>query len=768
MKSTLNSKMHHKDRLRTGWLTPKELPFFLKFITLLFKFSDDFKLDSKNLSRRILYLVSKSGWNFTFQYMKEVSRILIRVIMTREVSPSLGKPFVRMDKTGYPSIIPLRWRGFIKSLDFSKELRAVDKRQLVGILTILNTFRCFPTKVIADLSTITGPFMGLAKSLDHESIVGGLLDIGMDRPRSLSMRMLGMTASGPNAKVSMWGSLLDMVALIKSPRIWWMCLKLLFHTKNWTFTLIFLFYTLIMSVVYLSTSVIYPWRDLFIGRLSVVFDQAGKARVVAMTNWWIQCLFEPIHRSIFDGLKGIAQVDGTFNQEGCLSEFIRRTPSDKTIYSFDLSAATDRLPLELQKDIMSIWLGNHCISDLWSQIISNISWYYRPSLVHKDGSFFSEDDYNEVKGRYSDFLVKYSVGQPMGALSSWAMLALTHHVIVRIAALKAGLKGFTGYLVLGDDIVIADDVVAENYKLIMLNLGLEINLNKSVIARGSCEFAKKWVINKNDISPVGAKLLLQSFRCPDALFIVLGDLLRRKLTHLMSIPAVLVSLPKRFWGLKSWCFLALISGIYWASSDSRTHFTEYATTVTTGFRRFTNGDRLKKNLIDSYIDDFMELDVRKSRELDNLLGSLTHISYFRRNGNHLHWFSNLINPAFFISLKSLFHYDETAWEDYKWVLSIRDVKDSSWEIISALKNLCLHPNLFSIDFEDKVMVADLRRSTYEMFDGIRPIDLVSELIPYGPTAKDDKAILLRAWKPSKQPISKNLAKRRWLPRVKTR
>lgn len=152
--------------------------------------------------------------------------------MTREVSPSLGKPFVRMDKTGYPSIIPLRWRGFIKSLDFSKELRAVDKRQLVGILTILNTFRCFPTKVIADLSTITGPFMGLAKSLDHESIVGGLLDIGMDRPRSLSMRMLGMTASGPNAKVSMWGSLLDMVALIKSPRIWWMCLKLLFHTKN--------------------------------------------------------------------------------------------------------------------------------------------------------------------------------------------------------------------------------------------------------------------------------------------------------------------------------------------------------------------------------------------------------------------------------------------------------------------------------------------------------------------------------------------------------
>jgi hypothetical protein len=27
--------------------------------------------------------------------------------------------------------------------------------------------------------------------------------------------------------------------------------------------------------------------------------------------------------------------------------------------------------------------------------------------------------------------IKYSVGQPMGALSSWAMLAITHHMIMQ-------------------------------------------------------------------------------------------------------------------------------------------------------------------------------------------------------------------------------------------------------------------------------------------------------------------------------------------------
>lgn len=37
--------------------------------------------------------------------------------------------------------------------------------------------------------------------------------------------------------------------------------------------------------------------------------------------------------------------------------------------------------------------------------------------------------------------VRYSVGQPMGALSSWAMLAMVHHAIVQFSAFRAGVKG---------------------------------------------------------------------------------------------------------------------------------------------------------------------------------------------------------------------------------------------------------------------------------------------------------------------------------------
>lgn len=31
---------------------------------------------------------------------------------------------------------------------------------------------------------------------------------------------------------------------------------------------------------------------------------------------------------------------------------------------------------------------------------------------------------------YGDKVVKYSVGQPMGAYSSWAVFALSHHLVV--------------------------------------------------------------------------------------------------------------------------------------------------------------------------------------------------------------------------------------------------------------------------------------------------------------------------------------------------
>jgi hypothetical protein len=71
------------------------------------------------------------------------------------------------------------------------------------------------------------------------------------------------------------------------------------------------------------------------------------------------------------------------------------------------------------------------------------------------------------------------------------MLALTHHVIIKRAALLAGIHNFKDYAVLGDDLVIANDDVAFHYLIICKDLGVEINLSKSIISDSIAEFAKK-------------------------------------------------------------------------------------------------------------------------------------------------------------------------------------------------------------------------------------------------------------------------------------
>lgn len=78
----------------------------------------------------------------------------------------------------------------------------------------------------------------------------------------------------------------------------------------------------------------------------------------------------------------------------------------------------------------------------------------------------------------------------MGAYSSWAMLALTHHVIVKVAALQVGIRNFKDYCVLGDDIVIRNKAVADEYFNLMKSLGVSINLGKSVNSLYFAEFAK--------------------------------------------------------------------------------------------------------------------------------------------------------------------------------------------------------------------------------------------------------------------------------------
>lgn len=81
------------------------------------------------------------------------------------------------------------------------------------------------------------------------------------------------------------------------------------------------------------------------------------------------------------------------------------------------------------------------------------------------------------------------------------MFSLTHHLIVYIAAKEAGFSSFDNYLLLGDDIVIADDKVAKVYLQILDTLGVEVSFAKTHRSKDFFEFAKRFVYRQVEYSP---------------------------------------------------------------------------------------------------------------------------------------------------------------------------------------------------------------------------------------------------------------------------
>lgn len=221
-----------------------------------------------------------------------------------------------------------------------------------------------------------------------------------------------------------------------------------------------------------------------IGKLGLKQEAAGKMRVFAMVDPWTQWIMYPFHKALFAILAKRSNVDGTFNQLGPIS----RIPEGKPLYSMDLSSATDRLPISIQTPLITrIFNLSYDQGNAWEKLLIE-----RPYLVPMSGGS----------------QIHYAVGQPMGALSSWAMLAMTHHLIVQFAAYKSGLlkhrnQLFVEYAVLGDDIVIYNSIVAKQYHHIITSIGVKCNLNKSIMSPSgdALEFAKRTFCRGVNVSP---------------------------------------------------------------------------------------------------------------------------------------------------------------------------------------------------------------------------------------------------------------------------
>lgn len=97
------------------------------------------------------------------------------------------------------------------------------------------------------------------------------------------------------------------------------------------------------------------------------------------------------------------------------------------------------------------------------------------------------------------------------------MLALTHHFLWQWAAFRAKVtppgRWFTAYAVLGDDSAAAVKRVVQEYLVICRELGVGVNLAKSLLSPNGClEFAKRFFTKFGNASPVSIGEILVSDR----------------------------------------------------------------------------------------------------------------------------------------------------------------------------------------------------------------------------------------------------------------
>lgn len=242
----------------------------------------------------------------------------------------------------------------------------------------------------------------------------------------------------------------------------------------------------------------------WLGRLGFKEEPAGKVRVFAMVDPWTQWLMDALHRALFKLLTRFPQ-DGTFDQLKPIETLYTWQDSHRSsngrkpsLYSFDLSAATDRIPIVLQKILLSPILTSWG-AELWAALLVGRD-YHLPKRI-KIGKNQQWQILSET-GK-----VRYSTGQPMGALSSWAMLAMVHHAIVQWAAVTAGVitpgeEWYAGYAILGDDVVIAGSAVAKQYEKLMKHADVGIGAHKSLVSRAgkAIEFAKRTFLEGVNVS----------------------------------------------------------------------------------------------------------------------------------------------------------------------------------------------------------------------------------------------------------------------------
>jgi hypothetical protein len=240
------------------------------------------------------------------------------------------------------------------------------------------------------------------------------------------------------------------------------------------------------------------------GKLSLVYDPECKVRVIAIIDYMTQLFLKPINDKLFSIVRKLPQ-DRTFTQDptNCWES------NSEKFWSLDLSAATDRFPVQLQRRLLERIFSDSKMAQSWFDIFQN-------------------KDFAVPSGSTYEYSIRYSVGQPMGSYSSWIAFTLSHHLLVHWCAHLCGVSQFNQYIILGDDIVIKHDRIAQKYIDWCKYLDVPISLTKTHVSSDTYEFAKRWFKNCDEVTGMPMRGIIDNIFNPFIVYTILYDYFKIK------------------------------------------------------------------------------------------------------------------------------------------------------------------------------------------------------------------------------------------------
>lgn len=234
-------------------------------------------------------------------------------------------------------------------------------------------------------------------------------------------------------------------------------------------------------------------KEFLTGRLGFSPEPAGKTRVFAIADYWSQTSLKVVQESLYNTLRSIS-TDSTADQDKGFKSLLKRA-AGKPTYCFDLTAASDRIPAFMQKFRIDL-LGGKKLGEAWLGVMTERDFYVKATKQK----------------------LRWSVGQPLGLLSSFPSFALWHHDIIQFAHSRVRkrkglnpIKFFHDYALLGDDVVIFNTEVADEYRFLISEVyGIAINLSKSVIGSNDgsqIEFTKRLALQGQEMSSIRHNIL---------------------------------------------------------------------------------------------------------------------------------------------------------------------------------------------------------------------------------------------------------------------